>query len=1116
MVAALRLGLTLATLLFLRPPTATAQITGASSAVASTLNGLPLTPERVVRFRVSEGTWMSLDVSPDGRTIAFDLLDDLYILPITGGLARKLTSGTALNRQPRYSPDGRHLVFVSDRSGSENIWIADQHGGRARQLSALHGYDGAGAVTSPAWSPDGRTVIVSQRLGPSRPGGVSSTESRRWLLAAYDVSTGHMRWVSDTTPEAARSVLGATFGVDTHAVYAAVDGASRKVPWQDPATWQIARIDLQTRRITPEMGANVGRHGMRPTVSRDGRYLVYASNSGSHLGLRLRELRTDSERWIVQEALADVPFAQSESRDLTPGYAFTPDSKALIVAYGGKIHRIDIATGRSSVIPFVAEVERRLGRLGVHQFTLADKAVRTRSVLQPALSPDGSRVAFTALDRIWVMQLPRDGQPAGRPYRATAETEMGEFYPSWSPDGRWLFYSTWVDGEGGGVRRVRVAHDPVACPPPSDRLTSDTAVYFHTAAAPDGERLVAVRAALPPEQALSSQVDSPPINPELVWLPVAGGPGGTIASLTSVHSAWFRYPVDQVYFTDDPARIYVGLTSWRWDGTDRQTALAVTARERSTESGFEPYDVAGVVAPDGRRVLISRKYALLELSPPTPEAGRADTLDLDRARTQPFGIARGAAHDRGTAIGPWISWSRDHRRALVSQGGTLFIGEVRPDTWTTFERLDVPLMIPVDLPRGIIVLRGARLITMRGKEVIEQGDLVVRDNRIAAVGRTGQLALPEAARVLDVAGTTIIPGYVNAHDHPFPPKGVHPQQLWQYLARLGYGVTTSRDPAPGLDNEVFTYQERERSGDLLAPRLFSTGVPYYGADPPLRTLDGARDRVVPNASYFRSETYKVYYEHLTDRRTRQFLTMAANSQRINATAHTNGLELALASVIDGLSGIEHAPDIGFYDDVATLIARSGTTYTLTYGGAVWGSLAYMRRRQGWPWAVPKLRRLVPNAALRSMCTTCTGEQLPSFGPLELDNLLPLIRGGARIVRQGGSIALGDESDLAGLGYHWEMWLHALGGMSTHEILRSATIVGATAIGHANDFGSLEPGKVADLQVLDKNPLDDIYSTTSIRYVMKNGRLYRADNLTEVWPRHKPLASQYLHDTGARR
>lgn len=1056
-------------------------------------SGLPLHPTRVARFQVSEGTWLSLDVSPDGRNIVFDLLGDLYILPITGGKARRITSGMAFNRQPRYSPDGRHLVFVSDHSGSDNVWIADLDGRNARQLSRLRGHP-YGAVASPSWSPDGRSIVVSQMLGATRTGPVAPTQLLRWLLATYDVQTGVMRWVSDTAADRARGALGAAFTPDGTAIYAAIDVFAAELE-PNPSHWRLARIEVATSRVVPEMDARVGRNGMRPAVSQDGHYLIYASTSGSRVGLRVRDLRTDEERWLVREALDNPPFdPYADSRDLVPAYAFMPDSKSLIAAYGGKIHRIDIDTGRAVVVPFVADVERGLGPLTAHRFALSDSGVRTRSVMHAALSPDGKWAAFSALDRIWLLKLPHSSQPVGRPWRLTGDS-VGEFYPSWSPDGRWIAYSTWSDAAGGALRRADVRLDSES-PSRSKRLTAKAALYLNTAVAPDGKRVVAVCSTSPKERVLSGSASSDAV---LVWVPASGGHVRTISKLAAQRDAFSRlqYPAEQIYFTDKPDRIHAGLTSWRWDGTDRRIAVNVTG----LEDFLGTYDVTGVLSMDGRRAIISRRSTLFEVSLPV-EATTGTDVDLRLAQGRPLNASAGAAKRWGTAIDPWITWSLDGRRVIFSQGGTLFLGDVDPSSWTTFMRFDVPLVIPVDTGGGTLVLRGARLITMNGREVIDTGDLVVRNSRIVAVGRTGRVAIPPGARVFNVSGMTIVPGFVDVHDHLVLPKGVHPQQCWQCLVRLAYGVTASRDPQPGVV-EVFAYMERERTGDLIGPRLFSSGPPVWRTDPPIRALDDARDAVRPAAQYFRSETFKIHYDPGAGRRTRQLLAMALAEKGLKGTVHGQGLALDLTVVLDGFPGLEHTPPVPVYDDVIALIAKSGTMHTQTYA-PFFGAMYYMFRRYGEPWSVSKLRRFIAPSARAEVCSFCT-----TFGPPEKDDLLRLVSAPARIIAKGGKVSIGSHGNLPGLGFHYEMWLHAAGGMSNHDILRSATIVGAAAIGHAGDLGSLQAGKLADLLLLDANPLSNIHNTLGIRYVMKNGRLYRPDDLSELWPRRRALDRAYL-------
>ncbi len=126
-------------------------------------DALPLKPTRTIRFATQEGTWISLDVSPDGRTLVFDLSGDLYTLPIGGGTATRITHGMGFDSQPRFSPDGKTLVFVSDRDGAENLWLADSDGSNPRALT----HDKRNMFVSPAWTPDGEAIVVTKSIGGS-------------------------------------------------------------------------------------------------------------------------------------------------------------------------------------------------------------------------------------------------------------------------------------------------------------------------------------------------------------------------------------------------------------------------------------------------------------------------------------------------------------------------------------------------------------------------------------------------------------------------------------------------------------------------------------------------------------------------------------------------------------------------------------------------------------------------------------------------------------------------------------------------------------------------------------------------------------------------------------
>ena len=1015
----------------------------------------PEGPSYVAEIDTDEGTWMNIDVSPDGRTIVFDLLGDIYSLPIDGGEAKNLGNGIAWDMQPRYSPDGARIAFTSDAGGGDNLWIMNADGSNRRQVTK----ESFRLVSSPAWTPDGEYLLGRKHFTSHRSLGAGEI----WL---YHQGGGEGYQLT-TRPTEQKDVGEPACSPDGRYVYYSLDSTPGKTfEYSKDSNQQIYRIDRLDRETGEVLPFVTGPGGaIRPTPSPDGKRLAFIRRVRFQSTLFL--LETDSGR--ARELFGGLERDMQETwaiHGVYPTMAWMPDGGSILLWAGGKILRVDATSGTATEIPFRVKDQRTCQPALRKRIAVAPDRFPVRALRWVRVSPAGDRVVYQALGHLYVRPLP-DGEPR----RLTRQEDHFEFYPSFSRDGKWVVYTTWDDEQLGSIRVVSAAGG-------EGRVVSDRKGQFiDPVFSPDGQTVVYHKVA-------GGTLTSPLWSYEtgLFRIPSHGG----TSSLVTRHGSKPRFGAssERVFFSrrgSSDGKDSFTLLSIRLDGGEERSHLTA---ENATEFA---------VSDDEQYVAFTERFNAFVT--PLPLTGREQNVSRQSKAVPLARISRDAGEN--------LQWSADGKTVYWSLGPELF----SQSTERLFEHLgqeDGKPAEPVQhganisfeadqyRPDGIVALSGATIITMRGDEIIEDGVILVEKNRILAVGGKDAVEVPHSALKIDVSGLTVMPGLIDAHAHGGQAAaGITPQNNWWHHANLAFGVTTIHDPSHDT-NSIFAVSEMARAGRVLSPRTFSTGTILYGAAGTIKaeidSLDDARSHL-RRMQAVGAFSVKSYNQPRRDQR--QQVVQAARELGMAVVPEGGStLQHNLTMIVDGHTGIEHSlPVENIYRDVAELWGGSGVGYTPTlivgYGG-IWGENYWYDTTD--VWRNDRLAKFVPRFIIDPRSRRRTKAPIEEYNTLKSAGICKAL------LDAGGKVQLGAHGQLAGLGAHWELWMLKQGGLTAHQALQAATLDGAFYLGLDGDLGSIEPGKLADLIVLETNPLFDLRGSEDIRFTMLNGRLYDARTL----------------------
>jgi len=1012
-----------------------------------------------VEFTVNEGTWMNLDVSPDGSTVVFDMLGDIYSMSISGGQAKPLRTGLPFEVQPRFSPDGKKILFTSDAGGGDNIWMMDTNGENAKQITK----ESFRLLNNAVWMPDGNYIVARKHFTSTRSLGAGEM----WM---YHITGGDGIQLTKRKNDQ-QDVNEPCISPDGRYVYYSEDmypgGYFQYNKDPNSQIFVIKRFDRETGKDETVIRGPGG--AIRPQISHDGKRMAY-----------VRRVRTKSVLFVHDlESGEEIPLFDGLSKDqqeawtvfgIYTGFDWTPDDNNIVIWGGGKIWKVPAKGGDATEIPFSVNAKHKLMETVQFDNKVHEDEFKVHAIRQAKTSPDGKTLIFNAVGSLWKKELPN-----GKPKRLTSN-EGFEFEPAFSPDGSQIVFVSWDDVEMGAIYKMSANGGR------KTKITSKKGIYRTPQFSPDGKTIIYRK-----EGGNGHQGFTHSKKPGIYTISASGG------------EAKFIFPNgENPRFSADGKRIFFQTGGYLF-GSLKKAYKSVDLSGNDEQVIFNTqYTNQFVPSPDNKWVAFIELHKVYVAPMPLP--GKPIGLS---ANTKAVPVSQ-VARDAGISL----HWSADSKKIHWTLGEEYFTNALT-DRFLFLEgsRDSIPpidtvgtsigLVLETDTPDGTTVLQGATLLTMEGDQVIENGTIVIEDNKIKAIGKNDEITIPRGAKVIDCEGKTIMPGIVDVHAHLGAFRyGLSPQKHWQYFANLAYGVTTTHDPSSNSEM-TFSQSEMVKAGIMTGPRIYSTGTILYGADGDFKavinSLEDARS-ALRRTKAFGAFSVKSYNQ--PRREQRQQVMQAARELGISVYPEGGSFFYHnLSMVADGHTGVEHnIPVAPLFDDVIQFWKNTDTgntpTLIVNYGGVNGEYYWYQKTNV---WEKERLLAFTPRPIVdsRSRHRTMIPDEEYENGHILTSKSC------TKLQNAGVDINLGSHGQLQGLGAHWELWMLAQGGMTNMQALRAATMNGAEYLGMDKEIGSLKVGKLADIIVLDKNPLEDIQNTEFVKYTMMNGRLYDAETMNEI-------------------